>query len=65
MPRTVYCLDRKDLSPVLIDIFQKRKRLVRVCSGKIEWTRLHGELLKKVEVFSLEPSKLRGHNFCS
>ena len=50
MQHALYGLDREDLSPILINIFQMRKRLgSRVCSGKTEQTMSHGELLKKWE----------------
>lgn len=63
MQHALYGLDREDLSPVLIDIFQMRKKLgSRVCSGKTEQTMSHGELLKKVGVFNLGKNKSRGHN---
>lgn len=63
MQHALYGLDHEDLSPILINIFQMRKRLgSRVCSGKTEQTMSHGELLKKVGVFNLEKNKSRGHN---
>lgn len=63
MQHALYGLDREDLSPVLIDIFQMRKKLgSRVCSGKSEQTMSHGELLKEVGVFNLGKNKSRGHN---
>lgn len=63
MQHALYGLDREDLSPVLIDIFQMTKKLgSRVCSGKSEQTMSHGELLKEVGVFNLGKNKSRGHN---
>ncbi|XP_021524112.2 sodium/potassium-transporting ATPase subunit beta-1-interacting protein 1 isoform X4 [Aotus nancymaae] len=59
MPCALYCSDHKDLGLILINIFQKGKRLVRVCSGKTEQTMSHGELLKKVGPFRLNKSKPR------
>ena len=61
MQHALYGLDREDLSPILINIFQMRKRLGS-SSGKTVQTMSHGELLKKVGVFNLEKNKSRGHN---